>query len=160
MEPTSLYYALYTTYYGQFMLKLRMGEDPNKLDETGRLPLEGAMLGDKSSCLVDILLVYGADVNKRDDLGYTPLMLAARANHLEAAVALIVAGADKSLTQRPHWSTACDMVGDKESELYKILLPTRVPYAPAISQERADLCRSHWKRIADALGKPLPLHLQ
>lgn len=53
---------------------------------------KGVLLGDES--MVQVALADGADVNLKDDLGLTPLMVAALQGHVQICELLIGAGAD------------------------------------------------------------------
>lgn len=79
---------------------LAAGLDPNAKDENGATPFsEAASLGRKVT-LPLLLRAPGVDLNVRDGDGETPLMKAAHTGELDAAKALMAAGADaKAVTK-------------------------------------------------------------
>lgn len=79
---------------------LAAGLDPNAKDEQGRTPFsEAASMGRKVT-LPLLLKAPGVDLNVRDSDGETPLMKAAHTGELDAAKALLSAGADaKAVTK-------------------------------------------------------------
>jgi ankyrin repeat protein len=73
---------------------LRQGADPDvRNDDEGRPPLVSAVLGG-SLALMGLLLESGADVNARDDHGWTALHFTAEEVLPEMASLLIAKGAD------------------------------------------------------------------
>lgn len=68
-------------------------------DSSGRTLIFDAI--DAEMKTVDLLLKYGADINARDGLGYTPLLHAAALNDYEIVYRLLERGADFSLKD-PH----------------------------------------------------------
>jgi hypothetical protein len=74
------------------------------LDDEGRTPLMFA----KDGAIAQALIARGANVNATDRGGETPLMYAARHDHLEVLQALINAGADLERTRRVDGRTALE----------------------------------------------------
>ena len=63
-----------------------------------------------------------ADINGRDSHGRTPLMVAAFARHLEAAAALMEAGADSSLLENDKYDALTIAAVDGNSEMVRLLV--------------------------------------
>ncbi len=84
---TPLYYAIRNGNYQAADMLLLYGADPDTLIE-GWTPLQLASYYN-DTLLINMLLYYGADVNRADTLGLTPLHVAAQFNNLLAAKALL-----------------------------------------------------------------------
>ena len=82
-----LYYAIVYGNYGAADLLLLYGADPDRL-VNGWTPLQLATYYN-DTLLINMLVYYGADVNKADTLGITPLHVAAQYNNLLAAKDLV-----------------------------------------------------------------------
>ncbi|MBL8064521.1 MAG: ankyrin repeat domain-containing protein [Chthonomonadaceae bacterium] len=87
---------------------LRAGSDPEWRDKHGQAALHQAVDGDWGSpTSVGELLAHGVEVDSRDSLGQTPLMLAAGRGGVECVRLLLAAGADPKARDRA-WRTAID----------------------------------------------------
>ncbi len=78
---------------------LKAGADPNQLNGIGNPPLHLAATNDSAE-MIELLLKYGAEIEKRDEIGkkigskgHTALAKAAREGRAKAVRALIKAGA-------------------------------------------------------------------
>lgn len=78
-----------------------------------------ALMRANDEVMVDTLLLAGADVNLRDDRGFTALMWAVEKGDADIVKALIKAGADVNL-RRNDGKAAIDMVG--HAEVKKLLI--------------------------------------
>ncbi len=81
---------------------LEQGAQPNPLNNARRTPLQLAAEadGDGQGAIVALLAKYGADLNAQDRKGRTPLHRATYEGRVEAAEALLQAGADPSLRNK------------------------------------------------------------
>ena len=89
-----------------------------------KTPLHKAALHNKIEA-VAALISHGADVNAREEDGYTPLMWASYYGYAKVVEALLDAGADKELkatSGRREGKTALDLARDKnEGSVVEIL---------------------------------------
>jgi ankyrin repeat protein len=74
-------------------------DNPNQTDEQDRTGMHYAAMNGNLQ-IIAILIKAGADIDPRDRLGNTPLMLAAQRNQTEAADLLIEAGAKLNMQNR------------------------------------------------------------
>ena len=88
---------------------------PEKLDQRGRSQLHNAVIDHQGGRIVQ-LLAAGADVNRRDNGGWTPLHFAAQEQEVEIARTLIDAGAEVDSKDHcgntPLWRAVSDYRGD------------------------------------------------
>jgi hypothetical protein len=91
-NQTLLQTAIYWSYVGAARLFIRYGQNINFPEGSTETPLTAAAKLDTPFVLKD-LLKKGADCKKIADYGWSPLMVAAYRNHMEAAKALVKAGA-------------------------------------------------------------------
>ncbi len=75
--------------------------------------------------VVEVLLVAGATVNKRDHAGFTPLHWAALCGHLEVSRALVVAGADLYARANGGWSPWDNAQAGQHREVMEFLRQQR-----------------------------------
>lgn len=78
---------------------LKLGADPNQLDDQGQLPLHSAMTyyednPAESLSIVKLLLSYGADIEKRGYPDFTALHRACLSNALDVVQVLLNVGAE------------------------------------------------------------------
>jgi ankyrin repeat protein len=142
---------------------LERGAVPNVRTESGETPLHWAiqhqgkshwhmkLLWDEerahmkvaSAPMIELLLARGADVNARDDRGWTPLHWAAGKGHKKLAMLLVEKGADPSATMTEqyvrHWPVGPEVrgaaaqgvlhlaAGGGDLELVKVTLARGVP---------------------------------
>jgi ankyrin repeat protein len=88
--------------------------------EKNKALLEGCKEGDFNK--VRLALNFGADVNAKDNRGWTPLHFASYWNHIEIAKLLIEVGVDVRATDYDrwtplHWASICNSI-----EIAKLLL--------------------------------------
>lgn len=95
--------------------------DPNSEDYDKRTPLHAAVCRSERSCdIVDILVSWGGQVNKKDEYGYSPLHLAAMDGLTPCVEALIFLGADvTSKSKKGH--TALSVIARKMPKSLAIL---------------------------------------
>ncbi|XP_060534956.1 transient receptor potential channel pyrexia [Cylas formicarius] len=93
---TPLHLAARAQAYDCVELLLRKGgADPNVADCDKRMPLHAAVgKAARSYDIIEILISYGADVNAKDQYGYTPLHIAALNELSQCVEILIFHGAD------------------------------------------------------------------
>ena len=88
---------------------------PEKLDQRGRSQLHDAVIDHRRGRIVE-LLAAGADVNRKDNGGWTPLHFAAQEQVVEIARTLIEAGAEVDSKDHfgntPLWRAVSDYRGD------------------------------------------------
>lgn len=85
-------------------------------DEVGRTPLLWAVTKGDFDKTATALISAGADINRRDKDGFTPLMRAALMNHVRCFELLVHNGADAALVNA-HWrKTALEMAIERGSD--------------------------------------------
>jgi ankyrin repeat protein len=103
---------------------LEAGADPN-VKARGNFPLHEAVRGDWGSpTSVRVLLEYGAEVDARDDQGWTPLMAAADGGELDCIWLLLAAGADPRPAiplAKKHLKTWEKIASDKPKKVARFL---------------------------------------
>jgi len=80
----------------------KWGDRRKHIDLLSRHLLDAALTGNTAQ--VVSLLEQGAEVNFANDIGYTPLIAAARITSLDCVVALLQRGADVSQAERDGWT--------------------------------------------------------
>ncbi|KAJ8709001.1 hypothetical protein PYW07_008827 [Mythimna separata] len=95
--------------------------DPNVEDYDKRTPLHAAIGRAERACdIIDMLVSWGAQVNKKDEYGYSPLHLAAMDNLTQCVETLIFLGADvTSKSKKGH--TALSVIARKTPKSLAIL---------------------------------------
>lgn len=95
--------------------------DSNAEDSDKRTPLHAAITNSERSCdIIDMLVGWGAQVNKKDEYGYSPLHLAAMDSRVPCVETLIFLGADvTSKTKKGH--TALSVIARKSPKSLAIL---------------------------------------
>ncbi|KAJ8711576.1 hypothetical protein PYW08_008530 [Mythimna loreyi] len=95
--------------------------DPNVEDYDKRTPLHAAIGRSERACdIIDMLVSWGAQVNKKDEYGYSPLHLAAMDNLTQCVETLIFLGADvTSKSKKGH--TALSVIARKTPKSLAIL---------------------------------------
>lgn len=95
--------------------------DPNAEDYDKRTPLHAAISHSERSCdIIDTLVNWGAQVNKKDEYGYSPLHLAAMDGLTPCVETLIFLGADvTSKSKKGH--TALSVIARKTPKSLAIL---------------------------------------
>ena len=105
----------------------------------------------------------GADINQLDSDGCTPLMIAARANHIQIATALLDAGADPSFALAPAVvrSLSPDMITLLHAPLELVISSSALSSEPdllaTVEHEGAVLERLRALDLSDNALAPLPL---
>jgi carbon storage regulator CsrA len=111
---------------------------PEKLDQRGRSQLHDAVIDHRRGRIVE-LLAAGADVNGKDNCGWTPLHFAAQEQVVEIARTLLEAGAEVDSKYHsgntPLWRAVSDYRGD--GRLIELL-----------RQKAADACVQNEKGIS------------
>lgn len=95
--------------------------DPNAEDQDKRTPLHAAICNSDRACdIIDMLVSWGAQVNKKDEYGYSPLHLAAMDGLTQCVETLIFLGADvTSKSKKGH--TALSVIVRKTPKSLAIL---------------------------------------
>ncbi|KAJ2941478.1 hypothetical protein O0L34_g14525 [Tuta absoluta] len=95
--------------------------NPNAEDYDKRTPLHAAISkSDKSCDIIDMLVSWGAEVNKKDSYGYSPLHLAAIDSLTHCVETLLLLGADiTSKSKRGH--SALSVIARKTPKAFEIL---------------------------------------
>ncbi|XP_045454649.1 transient receptor potential channel pyrexia-like [Melitaea cinxia] len=95
--------------------------DPNAEDHDKRTPLHAAICNTERACdIIDTLVSWGAQVNKKDEYGYSPLHLAAMDGLTQCVETLIFLGADvTSKSKKGH--TALSVIVRKTPKSMAIL---------------------------------------
>lgn len=95
--------------------------DPNAEDHDKRTPLHAAISNTERACdIIDTLVSWGAQVNKKDEYGYSPLHLAAMDGLTQCVETLIFLGADvTSKSKKGH--TALSVIVRKTPKSMAIL---------------------------------------
>lgn len=108
--------------------------DTNAEDYTKRTPLHAAISRSERACdIIEMLVSWGAQVNKKDEFGYTPIHLAAIDGLTHCIETLIYLGADViSKSKKGH--TALSVIARKSAKSLAIL---RHNFDCGISQSRS-----------------------
>ncbi|GBP59257.1 Transient receptor potential channel pyrexia [Eumeta japonica] len=95
--------------------------NPNAEDFDKRTPLHAAICNSERACdIIDLLVTWGAQVNKKDEYGYSPLHIAALDGLSNCVETLIFLGADvTSKSKRGH--TALSVIARKTPKSLAIL---------------------------------------
>ncbi|XP_032522594.2 transient receptor potential channel pyrexia-like [Danaus plexippus] len=95
--------------------------DPNAEDQDKRTPLHAAICNSDRACdIIDMFVSWGAQVNKKDEYGYSPLHLAAMDGLTQCVETLIFLGADvTSKSKKGH--TALSVIVRKTPKSLAIL---------------------------------------
>lgn len=95
--------------------------DPNEKDNDKRTPLHAAVCRSERACdIIDMLVSWGAEVNQKDEYGYSPLHLAAMDGLSQCVETLIFLGADvTSKSKKGH--TALSVITRKSPKSLEIL---------------------------------------
>jgi ankyrin repeat protein len=95
-SKTPLFYAIDENNYLITDLLLFYGANPNiKLEEV--TPLLEAVDYQADTSIIRLLADYGADINKQNKYGYSPLLLACEQNNIDAAKKLLLLGANPKI---------------------------------------------------------------
>lgn len=92
----SLTSAISSNSFANTKLFLELGVDPNNLDPDGNLPLN--YVNDYGPEIISLLIKYGADINRYDSKGITPLISAVNRFQYDIISVLINNGADVNLS--------------------------------------------------------------
>ncbi|XP_011644523.1 nuclear factor NF-kappa-B p100 subunit isoform X2 [Pogonomyrmex barbatus] len=103
---------------------LILGADPNITDHYGQMPLHKAVKFPEAKDSVDILLAEKEiNIEANTDLGWSPLLLAAKAGNYHAICSLVKAGADVNSTDMSYGRTALHIaVEGGHKDIVKFLL--------------------------------------
>jgi hypothetical protein len=154
---TPLYVALMNKETRLLKAMLDGGMSPDLPDEDGRTLLQQAMIGDKASDVVQLLISRNANVNLQDRIGRTPLNAAINSLRPEIGILLVEHGANVNthLTNgsSPAWGvqqTIADLQpGSKQAPITNIspgrdgqpVSTTTVPSPPGATLEGQELLR-------------------
>ena len=111
-------------------LLLRAGANPNIVDAQARTPLHHLAAVRDHEFPAALLDTRHVRIDTRDSADNTPLLVAARANATQTALALLQAGASPSATNNSGTSVMAFAMGNENRELADALLALRVDAPP------------------------------
>ena len=112
-------------------LLLRRGAEVDAIDHMGndRTPLHEA-LHPGEAALVDLLILYGANIEHANNWGATPLHMAARAGATDVAEVLLLAGADRNARDSKGRTPLDEAIQRHASEVVSLLTRPLTDLAP------------------------------
>ncbi|XP_033225142.1 nuclear factor NF-kappa-B p100 subunit isoform X2 [Belonocnema kinseyi] len=123
LGKTPLHYAVIQNEPQVVKALLMLGADPNFCDENDSTPLHVAVTYPECAACVDVLLTANPNLEARDEAGWVPLHLAAKAGSLSAVKSLIKSGAEVNSTDVSYGRTALHIaVEGSHSEIVEYLL--------------------------------------
>ncbi len=118
-------------------------------DQDGKSPLHKAVWGSSKPDVVALLIEYGADVNVKNNYGYTPLHWAAKHGHTASAEVLLAKGAQIDLVNT-NQGLAFDLAirhGQDDFIRFFLQVPSKASQEPLPSK---DIEGYYYKRLLEA----------